>query len=225
MTNFTGWKNLSLTYNKPLFISEIGWMSANNEINAAIPDWFNQKLADLFNYVDDGCVGYAFFEFSDEATKADPLQQTMGVVGYNATIVGSQSSRDAGVYVADTLYQKAIIYDSVKSGTFNGKNFNMEADTWTLIGRPADVLPAAQCTPVTTPVTTSTTGSVVSTTGSQPSTTTGSQTSTGNVPSGTTTTGVVAASTTGVDQQNNIENSGAKAAVSAIVVIAVALLL
>lgn len=78
---FSGFRNLSLTYNKPLFISEVGWMSATNEINSAIPDWFNQKLADLFNYVDDGCVGYAFFEFSDEATKADPLQKTMGVIG------------------------------------------------------------------------------------------------------------------------------------------------
>jgi hypothetical protein len=58
-------------------------MSENNDIDLHIPDWFNQKLADLFNYVDSGCVGYAFFEFNDEASKVDPLQKTMGVVGKN----------------------------------------------------------------------------------------------------------------------------------------------
>ncbi len=56
-------------------------MNTNNDIDTAIPNWFNQKLADLFPHVDDGCVGYAFFEFSDEATKVDPMQKTMGVVG------------------------------------------------------------------------------------------------------------------------------------------------
>jgi hypothetical protein len=35
--NFSGWQNLSKMYNKPLFISEVGWMQSNYSINKAIP--------------------------------------------------------------------------------------------------------------------------------------------------------------------------------------------
>ena len=109
------------------------------------------------------------------------------MIGYNVTVVGNQNSAEPNVYVADTLYKKAIIYDSVASGTFNGKNFNMLADTFTLIGRPASKLTADQCVAVAPSPTTST----VVTTG-QPtiSSTTGAAATTGsNTPATTATTG------------------------------------
>jgi hypothetical protein len=34
---FSGFYNLSIQYNKPLFISEIGWQAANNSIDYSIP--------------------------------------------------------------------------------------------------------------------------------------------------------------------------------------------
>jgi hypothetical protein len=116
--------------------------------------------------------------------------------GSNATVVGAENSGQANVYVADTNFRKPIIFDSVKSGTFNGKNFNMLADTFTLIGRAADKLPADQCvaiapqpttnTVITTtgPTTSSSTGAPV-TTATTPATLTGSVQSTTGVPSST----------------------------------------
>ena len=122
------------------------------------------------------------------------------------TVVGAQNSAQADVYVADTIFKKPIIYDAVKSGTFNGKNFNMLADTYTLIGRAQDKLPTDQCVPTApqpttstvvttgTPTSSSTTGAAPSTTGSVPSTTGSVPSTTGSVPS---TTGSQPASTTG----------------------------
>ena len=42
-----------------------------------ILDWFNQIYADLVRNIDNGCVGGAFFEYSDEQEKGDAAERTM----------------------------------------------------------------------------------------------------------------------------------------------------
>lgn len=79
---FSGLGNLSRRYNKPNFISEIGWIQINGSDTASLPGWFNHKWQDLIHKgTPAGCVGGAFFEYIDEVyTKVDPAQQTMGMV-------------------------------------------------------------------------------------------------------------------------------------------------
>lgn len=81
---FDGLGPLSLKYNKPNFIGEMGWEQINgtetaDPVNAG---WFNLKWKDLIQKgTPAGCIGGAFFEYMDEPyTKADPLQQSMGIV-------------------------------------------------------------------------------------------------------------------------------------------------
>ena len=49
--NFSGWRNLSLQYNKPVFISEVGWHSLDNAITNEVPNWFNQIYQSLMPHV------------------------------------------------------------------------------------------------------------------------------------------------------------------------------
>jgi len=79
---FSGLGFLSQKYNKPNFISEIGWIQINGTQTALLPGWFNYKWKDLIlKGTPAGCVGGAFFEYLNEVyTKVDPAQQTMGIV-------------------------------------------------------------------------------------------------------------------------------------------------
>jgi len=165
---FAGFKNLSAAYNKPLFISEMGWHQINNSVTEAIPNWFNQQWEDLVNHIDDGCIGGAFFEYSDEIyTKADALQQDMGVVSLSVNVeTGGEKSDQQNVFIADIATRKAIIFAALQNGTFLNKTYNFNGDVFTLIGRQQSSL--ASCIvppppPSTTPTTTgSTTQSVTS---------------------------------------------------------------
>jgi hypothetical protein len=81
---FEGLGPLSVRYNKPNFIGEIGWEQVNGSetsesINAG---WFNKKWKDLITKgTTSGCIGGAFFEYMNEPySKADPKQQSMGIV-------------------------------------------------------------------------------------------------------------------------------------------------
>ena len=59
----------------------MGWYSANNEITTQIPNWVNQKIASLYQQVENGCCGWSFYEFGDDISNTDPTKQTLGVVG------------------------------------------------------------------------------------------------------------------------------------------------
>ncbi len=98
---FSGFKNLSKLYNKPLFIGEYGWHQTNNSINAALPgnkfwvtnfltfliDWFNQIYQSLVTNIDNGCIGGAFFEYSDEKEKGDEQERTMVIIFGNEYLI------------------------------------------------------------------------------------------------------------------------------------------
>jgi len=81
---FSGLGPLSIKYNIPNFVSEIGWMQLNGTQTAEPQNagWFNIKWRDLIKKgTIAGCIGGAFFEYIDEViTKADPLEQTQGIV-------------------------------------------------------------------------------------------------------------------------------------------------
>jgi len=135
---FSGFSVLSAQYNKPVFIAELGWHQLNSETNYAIPNWFNQIWKDLVNHVDEGCIGGCFFEYSDEPNKADPLQQTMGVVNFTVSISESGvRSDEPDAWNPDTAVKKDFIFESLKSGTVDGVAYNFNTDVFTLIGRSA----------------------------------------------------------------------------------------
>jgi hypothetical protein len=133
---FEGWTKLSKKINKPIFLGEIGMHQENNQINKDRPDWFNQQWKAIVEHIDDGCIGATFFEYSDEPQKPN-LQKTMGVVEFQATEVGTGTSKDANVWVPDTIVEKENIYAALKSGLDNSdfKKYNMNADMFTLLGR------------------------------------------------------------------------------------------
>jgi hypothetical protein len=139
----------------------------------------------LIAHYDEGTVGGAFFEWSDEPAKDDILQRTMGAVSYDIAYDSlGRSSIDGDVWLADTLVEKPILYDAIRSGTFNGIAYNWNTNIFDLVGRAPMTLDPMQCVPMTT------TGSV---TGS--STTAG--TTSGTV-SGSTTVGSSTSSPTGI---------------------------
>jgi len=145
---FSGWAALSQRYNVPVFISEIGWMSLDNTITHQIPTWFNQKWKSLLENVQYGCIGGAFFTFTDIRAKEDPLQRTMGAVALLPTVVDGKFSVQSNVWTPDTLVRKPIIFDSIKNGTYNGVPYNFGADQFALIGRNQTFLSPAECVAV-----------------------------------------------------------------------------
>ena len=197
----------------------------------------------LIFFLDDGCIGMAFFEFNDERTKVDDLQKTMGAVAFEENIVDGKSSVEPNVWHVDTLVRKEGIFDAIKSGILNGKPYNFNANEFELIGRAKDVLNAQQCVApeptwttttgvvgTTSGTTGSTTGSVpaTTTTGSEPSTTAGSETTTsGTTGSVGSTTGNVPATTTGTPQNpgsttgsvDNLENSSVLLSVNIVAIL------
>jgi len=151
-SDFLGWKTLSVTYNKPLFIGEIG-QPDQPTVTASHPDWFNQHWKDLIAHVDDGCIGGAFFEYSDEELKEDPLQREMGVVALSTTVKDGKSSEDEDVWFPDTVTKKATVFEAVKSGLSQfpeTKPYNMNADVFKLLGRQPATLPGFVDTTSTT---------------------------------------------------------------------------
>jgi hypothetical protein len=61
---------LSVKYNKPNFVGEMGWMQLQGQ-DTALPQnagWFNIKWKDLVlkGAANAGCIGGAFFEYMDE---------------------------------------------------------------------------------------------------------------------------------------------------------------
>jgi len=113
-----------------LLIGELGWLSVNNTINHQQPQWFNKLWKDLLRYVDEGCIGGIYFEYSDEKYKASGLDQTqLGVVEIVESINSQgQSSTTSNVFIADKVVRKQIIFDAVKQGVLDGvpMNFNMD---------------------------------------------------------------------------------------------------
>jgi len=135
-SQFDGWYKLSCKYQKPLFIGEIGFHSVNNTETDVDPNWFNSIWRDLLRHIDDGCIGGAFFEYSDEPySKVDPLQQTMGLVQFTPTVQNGASSLSPNVWTPDTVVRKQV-FNAVKQGTIDGGAWNMNSNVWELIGRP-----------------------------------------------------------------------------------------
>ena len=135
----------------------------------------------------------------------------MGVVAYApSTDANGKSSLEPNVWTPDTLVKKDIIFDALKSGTFEGKEYNFNGDIFELIGRQQSVLSADQC--VQNPNPSTSTGSATTTSGSTSSNT------------GASTTGTTPASTSGT--QNFEENGATSVGVCAAMIIgALALLL
>jgi len=139
-SNFEGWHKLSCKYQKPLFVGEIGFHSLNNSITGANPHWFNSQWKDLLMHIDQGCIGGAFFEYSDEPhSKVDPLQQSMGLVQFSVGEANGQRSTSPDVWVPD-IAEKKEVFDAVKEGVFESKPYNMNGNVWELIGRPQSSL-------------------------------------------------------------------------------------
>jgi len=130
---YPGWYQLSCQYNIPVFIGEIGWQDADNTIMESIPNWFNQIWLDGINHIDQGCVGGTFFEYSDEPLKA-ALQQTMGVVSFEASVVDGVTSTQANAWNPDTAVIKEIFW-YVANGTTGTVAANMNSDVFQIIGR------------------------------------------------------------------------------------------
>jgi len=128
-----GWSKLSCVYNKPLFIGEMGWMSLNNAETLANPTWFNQLYQDLLGHIGQGCIGGAFFEYSDEPLKTDALQQTMGLVEFQVNITNGLPSTEDYVWSADLALPKSI-YNAVATGSYNGIAYNMNSNVFSLVG-------------------------------------------------------------------------------------------
>ena len=63
------------------------------------------------------------------------------------TVVGNKNSTQENVFAADNLYKKAI-FAAISNGTYNGTNYNMNANVFSLLGRSASVLSADACVPV-----------------------------------------------------------------------------
>jgi hypothetical protein len=142
------------------------------------------------NHIDQGCIGGVFFEYNDEPfSKADPLQQSMGVVAFSPSYSeNGTSSLDPNVWTPDVVTKKDIIFAAVSNGTFKGKPYNLNGNIFELLGRNQSVLPAGQCVEVlpsvSTTSTTGTTGSTISTIG----TSTSSMSTSGTTTSGATKT-------------------------------------
>jgi len=129
-----GMYNLSCSTGKPIFIGEIGWRSENNSIMSTFPNWFNENWQDLTAHIDQGCIGGAFFEYNDEPMKVDPMQQTMGSVKFSISYSNGANSTAANAWMADELEVKLYFY-VIANGTYNGVQYNMNADPFSLIGR------------------------------------------------------------------------------------------
>jgi len=138
---FKGWRELSKEYNLPLFIGEIGMHQDDDEITQERPYWFNQQWKAIVSHMDDGCVGAAFFEYSDELQK-DGKQRTMGAVRFAEVLSRGKSSKDPNNFYVDQVQEKEYIYDAIKSG-INGpyKQYHMNADVFDLVGRNRTELP------------------------------------------------------------------------------------
>ena len=151
-------------------------------------DWFNQIWADLVVHIDEGCIGGVFFEYNDEPyTKADVLQQSMGVVAFEVSYDSyGNSSLQPNMWIPDKVVKKDLIFNAIKSGKHDGKEYNLNGNVFELLGRNQSKLSAEQCVHETTPTfspypgtsgTTypkTTSASTTSTEPQQPSTTTSS---------------------------------------------------
>lgn len=191
-------------------------------------DWFNQIYADFIKHYDQGAIGSAFFEWSDEEGKDDPLQKTMGAIGLVPAVdaQGRRSTQDS-VWIADGMVKKDNLYEAIRVGTFQGKQYNWNADPFVLLERAPLTLDPLTCeytpppptttgpawtTTTTSTSTSSTTGTTstttsTSTTGVQTTTTTtGAVTSTSST-TGTTTTGKVTTTTTGTTTTTSTTSS------------------
>lgn len=144
-----GWFNLSCTYNKPLFIGEMGFLSINNSIDYSVPNWFNQQFHALISNIPYGCVGGAFFEYNDEIYKASPLQQHLGVVSVSVNSSGGCTSLQPNCWNADIVTRKPILFNSMLNGTDDGQPFNYHANVFSYLCRErltlADVKPGSTC--------------------------------------------------------------------------------
>jgi len=139
VTNFSGMWSLGCANQKPIMIGEMGWMSVDNQITEEVPDWFNQQLGALVASIQYGCIGGFYFEFNDEPSKADPGQQTMGLVSYSTNTQNGQTSLQQNVWLADNVARKPIFY-SAKNGSYNGVAYNFQSNFFTLLGRsPANI--------------------------------------------------------------------------------------
>ena len=173
-------------------------------MTVAIPNWFNQIYKDLILNMDEGTIGGAFFEYSDELySKTDVLQQTMGIVASNISADNlGKTSEEMNMFIPDAIFKKPIYY-ALLNGSVDGIKYNYNSDVFALMGRNKTVLGSAQCTVTSNSTTgkasTSSTGSVTGATSSS----TGSG-STGSV-SGGSSTGQQQGSSAGFDERSSSE--------------------
>jgi hypothetical protein len=108
----------------------------------------------LVRNIDQGCVGGAFFEYSDEQEKGDTAERTMGVVNLAVAGPPGQSSMDPNVFLVDTATKKEFIYYAMMDGSLNGTKVNYNSDVWQLMGRQRTSLGPNECVPPPRPSTT-----------------------------------------------------------------------
>ena len=204
-----------------MFISEIGWHQKDNEVTLSNPDWFNRIYQDLVVHMDEGTIGGAFFEYSDEPySKVDVLQQTMGVVAFNvSTDNNGKTSMDTDMFTRDTLYRKQFIFDALKNGTVNGVAYNFNSDVWKLMGRTKIVLAQSECKVV--PPNHTSTSSTSSTTNTQ--STSGSSNNGSTSQSGTSGQTTIQQDSSSTTPQPIVETSGSEKMFYSVVMTAILL--
>jgi hypothetical protein len=141
---FSGFKNLSRRYGKPLLIGEQGF-PGDALVNIKYPTWFNSQWQDIVNHIDDsGVVGSVFFEYNDEPYKGCAAcidQKLLGVVNFTVWVgENGTNSLQPNVWTPDIVTRKDIIFEAVMNGSYDGKPYNMNANVWQLIGRPQSTL-------------------------------------------------------------------------------------
>lgn len=132
---FSGFNVLCKKYKKPVFIAEFGTQpqagTTQAEYLAANPQWYNRQVKDMLANQANGCIGGAFFEFSDELSKADPQQRDMGMV----MPVNTPAARVMGAWVVDPVVENPI-YKLAANGTVDGIPYRFNVDVFnTLLGR------------------------------------------------------------------------------------------
>jgi len=147
--NFPGWATLSKKWDLPVLIGEFGMHDADLQTQGR-PDWVNQQWQSIVSRKKDGCIGGAFFEFSNEPMKPD-AQKTMGLVKYDPAMdpVSGKDSTNPGVFVPDVLVRKPIIFDALKSGhpTSASKKYCYSSDVYQLTGTTMTALDLKTVTP------------------------------------------------------------------------------
>jgi len=127
--SFYGVSALSCRTNKPFLITECGPTYKTGQVyNAGA---FNQIWSNVAANINNGLLGAVYFEHTDEPA----LGKDFGMFGLQvAKLSDGTNSSSPNVFVPDNLTPKQQFYD-VCNGTYNGGQYNMNANMYNLIQR------------------------------------------------------------------------------------------